>query len=224
VNDIVPLPGFLLCETVTESVTRHVTGLGNIEVASVVAGLYIPPPQHNPTEGKLLVVRRVGESPAKWSTRWLRRTRTWNTSFEEQKIDVGTLLNVRKVAGKSLDDTGTWWQIRYDEVCAVGVPFDEEYPVDMRPAPGWVGVQLDELPSQRGDGLIIKPGIQQVVEDGQGTWGRVVALPRGVDVGLSEGDRVLIPTHEGVGATEFIEYEGGIRFLPADDVLAVEGA
>jgi co-chaperonin GroES (HSP10) len=72
----------------------------------------------------------------------------------------------------------------------------------------------------------MRAGIRQIQEDGQGTWATVVALPRGFDEsaeGLSMGDRVLIPSHEGVGATEFVEFGQGLRFMPFEDVLAIEG-
>jgi hypothetical protein len=223
-----PLPGFLWCEEVPDYVERTVLGLGKVRVAAIRSGLYIPPESKdsNPLKGRLLVVRSVGENPRQWHQRWFRRERNWGTTWQEQAIDEGSLLVVRKVAGHALGPDSPWLQVRHDEVCAIGVRQDEDYPVDMRPAPGWVGVQLDDLPSeqQRG-GLWVRAGIRQIVEDGQGTWATVVALPRGFDEGtegIRMGDKVLIPSHEGVGATEFVEFGKGLRFLPFEDVLAVE--
>jgi hypothetical protein len=225
-----PLPGFLWCEEVPDYVERDIKGLGRVRVAEERSGLYIPPEskEANPLKGRLLVVRSVGKPPTRWNQRWFRRERDWKTSFEDQRIQVGSLLVVRKVAGHALGADSPWLQVRHDEVCAIGVPFDEEYPMDMRPAPGWVGVQLDQLPTeQREGGLWVRAGIRQVQEDGQGTWATVVALPRGFDEsteGLSMGDRVLIPSHEGAGATELVDFGQGLRFLPFEDVLAIEGS
>lgn len=226
-ENVRPLPGFLWCEEVPDHVVRNVPGVGNVRVAEVRSGLYIPPESKdtNPLKGRLIVVRRVGEDPIKWNQRWFGRERDWRTTFAEQRIEEGSLLVVRKVAGCQLGDS-PWFQVRHDEVCAVGVPHDEDYPVDMRPAPGWIGVQLDRLPDeQKQGGLWVRAGIRQIQEDGQGTWATVVAEPRGADTvgdGLRIGTRVLIPSHEGVGATEIVEFGRGLRFLPLDDVLAVE--
>lgn len=219
-----PLPGFLLCEEVPDYVNRTVEGLGTIRVGAVKNGLYIPPTskESDPLKGRLLVVRKVGPNPDKWNQRFFKRERDWQTTFEEQKITDGTLLSVRKVAGKSLSDDDAWVQIRYDEVCAIGIPFDEDYPVDMRPCPGWIGVHLDGLPDAVDEtGLWIQGGYRQIDEDAQGSWATVTSLPRGFDE-LAIGDRVLIPSHEGVGATEIVEFGKGLRFLPYDDVLAIE--
>jgi len=62
-----------------------------------------------------------------------------------------------------------------------------------------------------------------VLDNGNMTYGTVIGLPRGyADGDLKVGDTICFPTHTGVGATEFIEFEGGLRCLPIDDVLGVK--
>lgn len=226
-----PLPGFLWCEEVAQSVTRHVPGIGNVEVsAETPGGLYLPPETKDsaPLAGRLLVVRRKGDEPSMWTQRWFGRDRDRKTTFEEQKIEEGTLLVVRKMAGVTAIERSEWYQVRYDEVCAVGVPLDDEHPsgLDMLPAPGWVAVRLDPMPDAVGagdSGLWVRPEVREVIQGSGGLWGTVAGLPRGRGdggLGVSEGDRVLVPSHTGCGATEFIEHQG-LRYLPADDILAV---
>lgn len=227
-----PLPGFLWCEEVPQSVTRYVPGLGNVEVARETStGLYLPPESQEsaPLTGKLLVVRRKGDEPEKWNQRWFGRERDRSTTFAEQKIDEGTLLVVRKMAGVTPIEHSRWYQVRYDEVCAIGVPLDEDHPsgLDMLPCPGWVAVRLDPLPSSTdsASGLWIRSEVRAAIDGEGGVWGTVVATARGAErdrlsMGLTPGDRVLLPAHTGCGATEYIEHRG-LRFCPEDDVLAV---
>jgi hypothetical protein len=182
-----------------------------------------------------LVVRRMGPTPVEWRFRCLSTGGSWNgprpgapierdfqTTFEDQKIDVGTVLATRAVSGTEQDKTSRFVALRYDEICAIGKPFEEEEGFEMRPAPGWVMVQKDEVEAREGSRIHTYEALEQLCRDGNGTTGRVIELPRGVDSdGLQVGDRVMFPTHAGVGATEYIEFGGGIRCLPLEDVLLV---
>lgn len=229
-NRVRPLPGFLWCQEVLRSVDRYIPGLGTVSVASETpGGLYLPPEdkQSSPLAGKLLIVRHKGGEPSQgWTQRWYGRERDWDTSFEQQKIHEGTLLVVRKVAGLSAIECSDWYQVRHDEVCAIGIPYGEEHEsgLDMLPAPGWVAVQLDQLPEATVDGLWVRAEVRAVVQDYGGVWGTVSALHRGADPEnspLKRGDRVLLPAHTGSGATEYIEHQG-LRYCPEDDILAVQ--
>jgi hypothetical protein len=177
----------------------------------------------------------MSPSPNKWKFRCLSTRGSWNgrdpgkpierdfhTSFEEQKIEVGTVLAVRAIAGSEQDSSSHFIQVRYDEICAIGKPFDEVGGFDMLPAPGWVLVQKDEATTPKST-LYNYDSLAQVMVDGWGTWGTIIELPRGVNSNdLRVGDHVMFPSHAGVGSTEYVEFGGGIRCLPLEDILLVQ--
>jgi len=225
-----PLPGFVWCELVPDSVTRYVPGLGNIKIEEIRSGLIIPKAEEKMTDsgkGRLLVVRTVGGEPEEWTNRYFEKERRWEASFEQQKIGEGTLLLVRQVAGLSAGRKSEYFQVRWDEVCAIGRPVDEDGVVDMLPAPGWIALLPDELPDEVGaSGLYVRSEVRAALADTGGLWCRVMALARGCESGydgLGVGDRVLVPRLLSGGATEYV-IAGGFRYVPYDDVFAVEEA
>lgn len=225
-----PLPGFVWCERVPDSVTRYVPGIGNVEISEVRGGLVIPKkedPLNDSGKGRLLVVRTTGRSPDDWHFRYLEGERSWKgASFEQQEIHEGTLLLVRQVAGISAGRDSELFQVRWDEICAIGRPAGEDGLVDMLPAPGWVALLVDELPDEIGvHGLYVRSEVRAALANTAGLWGTVAALARGFEDqydGLRLGDRVLVPRLLNAGATEYV-IAGGLRYLPFDDCLAVEG-
>jgi len=234
-----PVKGYVICEKYVETNKVFVEGLGWVDSKGFSPGGLLLV-SNKTTEQEYVnavrfVVRRVGLSPDEWRFRCLSTGGCWNgpqpgkpiernfhTTFEAQKIEVGMVLAARAVSGSQQDKASRFIALRYDEICAIGKPLDEPEGFDMLPAPGWVMVKKDEVQARPGSRIHTYVGLEQLTQHGQGTLGVVIELPRGTDSdGLKVGDRVMFPTHAGVGATEFIEFEGGIRCLPLEDVLLV---
>jgi hypothetical protein len=239
-DTVKPLPGYVVCEKYTGIDKSYVEGFGTVDVTQKTAsGLLIVSEVSQESEfvtANRVVVRRVGESPYAWKFRCLTTRGAWQgenpgklidrdfkTTFEEQKVEPGVVLATRASYGAEQDKTSRFIVLRYDEICAIGKPFDEPEGFEMRPAPGWVLVKKD-IP-ERTDALEIPRMTNQLIEQGGGTWGYVLEVPRGCDSeGLKPGDRILFPSYATTGSTEYIEFEGGIRCLPLEDVLAIQTA
>lgn len=236
-GNVVPLPGYLVCEKYTGISKTYVDGYGTVDTSEITAsGLVIVSDVSQEQEfvsATRLVVRRAGASPHRWRFRHLTTGGHWGgdnpgkiiekdfkTTFEAQKIKPGTVVATRAVYGAEQDKQSRFTVLRYDEVCAIGKPLTEEEGFDMLPAPGWVIVQK-AIP-RREDGLHIPIMTNQFITEGGGTWCIVLEVARGTDNdGLKPGDRVLIPSYATTGSTEYIEFDEGVRCLPLEDVLAV---
>ncbi len=221
-----PLPGHLYAAKLTKNRPVDLDGYGQIAVSEVRdSGLVVVSGDTQEAEHyKALncVILAVGEDPPEWKTRWFHKKRDWNTSFAEQRIGEGTVVSIRAIAGVDQVKGSRFLQLRYDEISAIGQPEDEDVP-DMLPAPGWVLVKLREAQAPERGGLVLYDGLADVLDHGNMTFGTVLALPRGYSDGdLKAGDSICFPTHTGVGATEFIEFDDGIRCLPLDDVFGCE--
>jgi len=221
-----PMPGYVICIKDTKNKVLDVEGLGAITISEErESGLVLISNETKLGENYkslLVTVVCVGREPDAWECRWFKKKRNWNTSFKDQGIDVGTVLGVRAVSGVDQTKGSDFVLLRYDEISVIGQPLDFDGP-DMLPAPGWVLVSILDSGIQNHGGLQIKQTIEEIVQHGFMTRGRVVALPRGYSDGeYAVGDIICFPTHTGVGATEFIEFDGGLRALPMDDVLAIE--
>jgi len=215
-----PLKGHLTCEKYHQSVVEHVEGIGDIPISGVTeGGLVIVGTDDTEAEDVkafMLRVRIVGEDPEAWKFRFFGKERDYRTNFETQRIRPGVIIAVRGVAGANQSKNSHIIDIRYDEIVAIGTPRGES--PAMLPAPGWVLVEhLDPEPKSR---LHISAGAEQITQEGNVRWGRVIGLARGTDsFGLSLGDEICFPSHGGVGATELVQFEDGrLRCLPLDDV------
>lgn len=233
-----PLPGHIVCEKWTGISKTFVEGFGVVDTSQVTeSGLVVCSDVSREQEfvtATRLVVRRVGDPPHAWRFRHLTTGGDWRgtnagkiiekdfkTTFEAQKIEPGTVIATRPSYGAEQDRTSRFSVLRYDEICAIGKPFDEEDGFEMRPAPGWIIVQKDIR--RMTHTLEIPLLTDQFIKEGGGTWGIVLEVARNTDNdGLKPGDRVLFPSYAGTGSTEYIEFEGGVRCLPLEDVLAVE--
>lgn len=233
-----PMPGYVICEKYVDTDKVFVEGFGWVNSKGVTPGGLVmvsnKTSEQDYVNAVRYVVRRVGDNPDAWRFRCLSTGGSWNgkdpgkpinrnfrTTWDAQKIEVGTVLAARAVSGTEQDRDSRFLALRYDEICAIGKPLDETEGFEMRPAPGWVMVQKEEV-AQRNDNLVVYAGLQQLMNDGLGTIGRVIELPRETDSeGLQVGDRIMFPSHAPAGATEYIEFGGGIRCLPLEDVLLV---
>lgn len=208
-----PLRGHLIAEKIQEQ--EHVSK----------AGVIIPQferPEDALTKHNLLVVRALGRPPGEWRCRYFEREFDHQTSWEEQGIEVGTVVVARAVAGQGQATDSAFVQLRYDEIAAIGAPVDDER-ADMYPAPGWVMMvkDVDHGDTSEG-GVYVGSQRAEVFAEGQLIWGSVTGLAkwdRLVRGQLVIGDRIGVPRYN---PTEFIELEGGIRLVPFDDVLAIE--
>lgn len=221
-----PLPGHLYAAKLTKNQHVELAGYGDIAVSEIRdSGLVIVSNDTKEAEHyKALscVVLTRGEDPDRWTTRWYDKRRDWGTTFAQQGIEEGTIVTIRAVAGVDQTKGSRYLQLRYDEINAIGQPEGEDTP-DMLPAPGWVLVKLHEEESQERGGLQLYDGLVELLDHGNMRYGTVIGLPRGyTDGDIAVGDTICFPTHTGVGATEFIEFEGGLRCLPIDDVLGVQ--
>lgn len=217
-----PLPGHLIGMKVTQNEHVDLEGYGKVAVSTVTAGGLVlvsnDTKEAEHYKAKLVTVLVLGAEPDRWSTRWFDKKRDWKTSFAEQGIELGTVVAVRAVSGVDQVKGSKFIQLRYDEISTIGQPEGTEGP-DMLPAPGWVLVRM-ESPEKVDRGLIIYEGLEQVLQDGNMSYGVIIGLPRGYPgTDFQVGDRICFPTHTGVGATEFVEFEGGLRCLPIDDVF-----
>ena len=224
-----PLSGFLWAERLQTEEVESVEGLGNVRVSGKTdSGLVLIDMNDSETEmidSFLFVVRVLGNDPNDWHFRYFERERSWNASWGSQRIGVGTVIAVRPVSGVGQSKTSHFRQFRWDEVVAVGRPLDEDAYPDMLPAPGWVLLQMDADEEQTtGSGLVLGGAINKRLYDGRMDWGTVVALPHGLEdeYSVTLGDRVGTPYHRGAGATEWLDFDGGLRAVPYDDLLLVE--
>lgn len=220
-----PLPGHLIGMKVTQNEHVDLEGYGKVAVSGVTAGGLVlvsnDTKEAEHYKAKLVTVLVLGDEPDQWKCRWFDKSRNWKTTFAEQGIDLGTVVAVRAVSGVDQVKGSKFLQLRYDEISAIGQPEGSDGP-DMLPAPGWVLVRI-ESPEKIDRGVLVYDGLEQVLQEGNMTYGTVIGLPRGYPFSdIKVGDRICFPTHTGVGATEFVDFEGGLRCLPIDDVLGVE--
>lgn len=163
-----------------------------------------------------VIVVRVGEDPAAWSTRWGNGEVVHETTWARQGIERGVLVFARGVAAAPLGWDSQFVQLRYDDIAGVGVP--EGSPLPCVPAPGFVLVKIDEYDDRVGS-LYIRTEYAEVLQEGAGQWGTVVSVPVDDAVGgFTVGDRVLFPRYQ---LTEFIDLDG-FRLIPNEDILAKE--
>jgi hypothetical protein len=239
-DNVRPMPGYVICEKWTEISQVFVEGLGYISSKGFSPGGLLLASTKTVEQDNInatrVVVRRLGDSPPAWKFRCLSTGGSWNgpspgkaierdfhTDFPTQRIDVGTVLATRAVSGSEQDRASKFIALRYDEICAIGKPLEETDGFEMLPAPGWVLVQKDESKARAGALIHSYAGLDQMMADGCATWGTVLELPHGVNSNdLRVGDRVMFPSHAGVGATEYIEFGGGVRCLPLEDILLVQ--
>lgn len=240
-NGVRPMRGYVICEKYIETSRVYVDGFGWVDSRGFSdGGLLLVSKQTQEQEyvnATRYVVRRIGTTPYEWRFRCLSTGGSWNgprpgdpiernfhTTFAQQRVVEGTVLAARAVSGTQQDRASRFVALRYDEICAIGKPLDEPEGFEMLPAPGWVLVQKESSEARK-DRLEVYEGLQQMIQNGNGTWGRILEIPREVNTnGLRVGDRVMFPTHAAVGATEYIEFGGGIRCLPLEDVLLVQEA
>jgi hypothetical protein len=215
-----PLKGHLTCEKYHKSVVEHVEGIGDIPITGVTEGGLVlvgeDDSEAEDVKAFMLRVRVVGEDPEAWKFRFFGKERDYKSTFAEQRVRPGVIIAVRGVAGANQSKNSHIIDVRYDEIVAIGTP-KGEFPA-MLPAPGWVLVEhLDPAPKSR---LHISAGAEQITQEGNVRWGRIIALPRGTSSdGLEVGNEVCFPSHGGVGATEQLQFEDGrLRALPLDDV------
>lgn len=221
-----PMPGHVFCMKQTKGQVLNVDGLGAINVSEIrSSGLVLPSTETKDTEmvkAMLVTVVAMGAEPYAWETRIpkSKRKEKHATTWAEQQIEIGTVLSLRPIAGVNQTKDSPFLDVRYDEISCIG-QFDPCAPA-MLPAPGWVLVRLVEVEKQDHAGLVIQDGLEEILQQGFMYYGDVIGLPRGSDpekVGFSVGDRICFPAHTGVGAIEFIEFDGGLRALPIHDVL-----
>ena len=230
-KNVRPPRGALYCEMYSPGVTyEEVEGIGTIKVkAKTESGIVLTDASTTETEAVtayLYVVRALGNPPDDWHTLFIDRERSWPVNtWTEQAIDVGTVIAIRPVAGIGQSKTSRFKQVRYDEIVAIGRPLDEvDYP-PMLPAPGWVMLEMDDNEGAELGGLLVSAGVAPRLESGSVDWGTVVAVPRGLsyeDEDVAIGDRVGIPYHRGAGATEWLDFAGGLRAVPFDNVWVKE--
>lgn len=227
-----PTPGHLWCEKLATVSSVDVDGIGSVSVSEITSsGLVVVSERTEEADtvlGNLLVVRAIGEDPPPprgWHTYHLSRERSWPLgTWKDQRIEVGTVIAIRAVAGVNQGRDRKYVQVRYDEIAAIGAPLDE--PDDapaMYPGPGWVLVRLDDYDGDdtSSGGVYVGEGRKDVFDNGGVIWGEVYSLPRGFsDPSVHPGARVAVPRWQ---STEYLELEGGIRAVPWGDVLAVEG-
>lgn len=219
-----PVRGSVWCEKYTPGRERlMVEGLGVVSVADETESgivLISGDAETDLVKASLLVVRAIGEAPENWSVRFLDRARAgrkvdkvYPCDWENQRIEVGTVIAIRAVAGEGQVKNSRFIQVRYDEIVAIGTPLDADE-IPMLPAPGWVLVE--PLPEPQEASIFIGG-----METSQSEWGRVLGTPRGLYGDVSTGDVVAYPLHRVYGATEYVTFEGGLRAVPVYDLLAV---
>lgn len=223
-GSIRPKTGHLWCEKLHHRGEFFTLGdRGMVEGERRASGLIIPSTKSIESLSvlaKTYVVRARGPTPHSWSFRFFDKERDYKTTWDEQKIEVGTVVAARAVAGVDQDKTSKFIELRYDELCLIGGSLsDGEDLPNFFPAPGWVCIR--PLLSGRKDSLHINEDINEVLTYGHVVRGEVYSLPRGIDSDLNIGDIVFAPLHSGNGATEWVEVEG-YRILPLDDILGVE--
>lgn len=229
-----PVRGSMWCEKYEGArASLDVEGLGVVDYTDITdSGIVLVSTMDssaNKVRAELYVVRAIGGKPIKWSTRWADRGNEWEhpenvdvvyaTTFEEQRVGIGTIIAARAIAGESQGATSRFVQIRYDEVVAIGTPIEEDS-IPMLPAPGWVLVEKDTVNEELASGLYKGEGT--VYNNGSVLWGTIVGVPRNTPCSVEVGDNVAIPMFYGAGATEYIEFEDGrFRVMPEADLLAI---
>lgn len=221
-----PMPGHVICMKNTKNVEIDVAGLGTVTASKVTdSGLVLVSSDSKESEqvkALMVTVVAIGKDPDKWETRIpkSKKKENWNTTWDEQKIRVGTILSIR--VGSGIDQTrgSNFIDLRYDEISCIGQPKDEKCP-DMLPAPGWVLVRLEPVEAPDHAGLVVEEGLDDLLVNGHMLYGEIIGLPRGYNRDLRVGDRICFPAHSGVGATEFVEFDGNLRALPIQDVFGV---
>lgn len=213
-----PKPGSLWGEKLFENKQLELQGIGTVTGTVTDSGLVIvgaKSTQDEAVRSKVVLVRAVGEPPPRWHTRWFDNERTWPTDWDEQGVDVGTVVMVRAVAGVEQGVDDKYIEIRYDEIVAIGQPLDTDGP-DMLPAPGWLLLDVD--PGQEDTiGKVWVGDSRDALENNQIQWGIVKALPVGYDGTLRLGNRVGFPRFVW---TEYVQV-GEMRYMPQDEVLVV---
>lgn len=218
--------GHLWAEKLTFGQTFDTPGFGPVNGTTTASGLVLVSNKSQTDESvlaKLLVVRVLGPDPERWSFRYgkNRKERDWKTSWQEQKVEVGTVVAIRSVAGIEQDKEDRYIEVRYDEICAIGQP-DDGTEHDMLPAPGWVmlDIGLEHKSEKTAAGLFIRPELQDVLEDATGCmkWGKIAAVP----VGYPDSE-LEVDLEAGFDRYQIMEYmdAGKYRFCPQDEILAV---
>lgn len=223
-----PLPGHVLCLKETTNQEVEVEGLGTVSASDITdSGLVLvskDTKQAETVKALTAVVVALGNDPYKWETRWqgdAKKLRDWETTWEEQKVEEGTVVAIRAISGMNQERDSRFLDLKYNEISMIGQPHDIDCP-DMLPAPNWVMLELDVQDDQMRGSLHLYAGLQPLLDHGNMIFGVVRGLPRGyIDGDLSIGDRVCVPAHTGVGATEFVEFEGNLRAVPMDDIMGV---
>ncbi len=225
-----PMPGHVICMKNTKNVEVDVAGFGTVTASKVTdSGLVLVSNDTKESEqvkALMVTVAAVGKDPDRWETRIPKSKKKdlWNTTWEEQKIRVGTVLSIRVGSGVDQTRGSNFIDLRYDEISCIGQPQDEDCP-DMLPAPGWVLVRMDTTEVKDHAGLIVEEALEEILSNGNMLYGWIIGLPRGYPThcgaDLHVGDRICFPAHSGVGATEFVEFDGGLRALPIRDVFGV---
>ncbi len=224
-----PMPGHVICMKQSKNVVLDVAGLGAISASCITdSGLALVSSDTQASEhvkAMMVTVVAMGDNPYKWETRVpgnKKRKEVHDTTWSEQQIGIGTVLSIRPIAGVNQTKDSPFLDLRYDEISCIGQPFDDENSPDMLPAPGWVLVKLDETQKQDRSGIVIEDGLEEILQNGNMLYGEILGLPKGYGNGdLSVGDLICFPAHGGVGAIEFVEFDGGLRALPMHDVLGV---
>lgn len=169
-----------------------------------------------------VVVQALGHD-VPWRSRFQNIEYDHKTTWEEQRIEPGTIVFARGVAQAPLGVGADHVQLRYDDIAGIGVPLDEEPIVPCIPAPGFILVKKVEYEEKLGS-LFIKPEYNEVLSEAAGARGVVAALPRAdrliAESGIVVGDTVTFPRYQ---LSEYIDLEGGYRLIHFEDVLAVEG-
>lgn len=222
-----PMPGHLICMKNTKNLEVEVAGFGTVTASKVTdSGLVLVSNDTKESEqvkALMVTVVAIGKDPDKWETRIpkSRKKDNWNTTWDEQKVRVGTILSIRAVSGVDQTKGSSFIDLRYDEISCIGQPKNEECP-DMLPAPGWVLVRMEPVKEVDHKGLIVESGLDELLVNGHMIYGEVIGLPRGYHGrDMRVGDRICFPSHTGVGATEFVEFDGNLRALPIRDVFGV---
>lgn len=219
-NVIRPKQGHLLCEKLSDVPTVSVEGLGEVSGSLSAGGLLVVTKQTEEDaaiRSKLCVVRAMGKDPVEWNNRWFGKERDFKTDWKGQRVDIGSVIGIRAIAGVEQALADKFIEVRYDEIGAIGQPPDDG-PDDMLPAPGWVflDVSLDAGDTKLGS-LYFRPEMKDVLENGGISWGRVLALPRDYRDGeLVVGDEVCFDRAKN---EEYMMLEGSIRAMPQDELL-----
>lgn len=226
-----PLAGTVYVQALASAEVRQVEGVGAVRVKpSSTSGIIIPCLDTSETENvgqHLYVVKALGAPPEDWHTRFFEKERSWGQTWESQAIGKNTVIAVRPISGVGQDKTSAFKQIRHDEIVAIGRPLDEDEAPDMLPAPGWVMLEMDPIMVEKvlESGLVLPGnGAAPRLEQGALNYGTVVGLPRGLSYeaeGLRLGDRVGIPYHTAVGATERLEFDDNLLAVPLEDIFVV---